>query len=95
MFDEEDYSFSDDEDYVFLGENFMVIFCVKYFIWYFVFYNGFICLFLYGIIRYVERESVCVYKRVWYICCVGVNKVIRFSIVIWLDRIVRWSWWYV
>lgn len=32
MFDEEDYSFSDDEDYVFLGENFMVIFCVKYFI---------------------------------------------------------------
>lgn len=32
MFDEEDYSFSDDEDYVFLGENFMVIYCVKYFI---------------------------------------------------------------
>lgn len=33
MFDEEDYSFSDDEDYVFLGENFMVIYCVKYFIY--------------------------------------------------------------
>lgn len=31
MSDEEDYSSSDDEDYVPSGENFMVIFCVKYF----------------------------------------------------------------
>lgn len=68
MFDEEDYSFSDDEDYVFLGENFMVIFCVKYFIWYFVFYIGFICLFLYGIIKR-EWVCVCLWKSMIFMLC--------------------------
>lgn len=62
MSDEEDYSSSDDEDYVPSGENFMVIFCVKYFTWHFVSYIGFICSFLHGITKR-ERVSVCVFMK--------------------------------
>lgn len=95
MSDEEDYSSSDDEDYVPSGENFMVIFCVKYFTWHFVSYIGFICSFLHGITKRECSECVCVYERVWHLCCVGANKATRSSAVTWLDRIARWSWWYV
>lgn len=95
MSDEEDYSSSDDEDYVPSGENFMVIFCVKYFTWHFVSYIGFICSFLHGITKRECSECVCVYERVWHLCCVGANKATRSSTVTWLDRIARWSWWYV
>lgn len=95
MSDEEDYSSSDDEDYVPSGENFMVIFCVKYFTWHFVSYIGFICSFLHGITKRECSECVCVYERVWHLCCVGANKATRSSTVTWLDRISRWSWWYV
>lgn len=97
MSDEEDYSSSDDDDYVPSGENFMFIHCVKYFTWHFVSHIGFICSFLHGITKHGERERecVCVYERVWHICCVGANKVTRSSTVTWLVRIARWSWWYV
>lgn len=98
MSDEEDYSSSDDEDYVPSGENFMVIFCVKYFTWHFVSYHayiGFICSFLHGITKRECSECVCVYERGWHLCCVGTNKATRSSTVTWLDRIARWSWWYV
>lgn len=95
MSDEEDYSSSDDEDYVPSGENFMVIFCVKYFTWHFVSFIGFICSFLHGITKRECSECVCVYERVWHLCCVGANKATRSSTVTWLDRISRWSWWYV
>lgn len=63
MSDEEDYSSSDDEDYVPSGENFMLIHCVKYFTWHFVSHFGFICSFLHGITKHGERECVCVFMK--------------------------------
>lgn len=60
MSDEEDYSSSDDDDYVPSGENFMFIHCVKYFTWHFVSHIGFICSFLHGITKHGERERECV-----------------------------------